>query len=77
MRTNELDVNHTQPVSDGRNQSKVVTFDVEHHTVITEKTCAGKVSLDVCGGLPIGFARFIMPSQQRLFGRGVLGTDAS
>ena len=77
MCADEFDVDDAEFVGDGHYQSKVVAFDVEYHAVVAHKACAGEMSLDVTRCLPVGFACFIVPSQQSLLGLGALCAEVA
>ena len=72
MRADELHENDPERVVDGCNQPVLVAGDIKDNASVLQKACGTKVGLDVSWGLPLGLEGVAMPSEERLFGVGML-----
>lgn len=66
MRTNELDVHHSDLKRNSNNESVIVAFDVEYDASFFENTGTRKPRLDIGWLLPLLRGNLIMPSPQLL-----------
>lgn len=72
MRADELHENDAVRVVDGCNEPVLVAGDIEDNSAVLQNTRRAEVGLYVSWGLPFGFEDMAMPSEERLFGVGML-----
>ena len=71
VRADELHENNPVRVVDGRDESVLVTSDIEDHAPLFQDPRGTKVGLDVGRGLPLGLEDVAVPGEKWFFCVGV------